>query len=322
MRTYGDLLRELRPSWAAVETEIVRSEPSAPCFQVEAKGALPLLRRSLELVLHWKAGEALLQAGRPLDPSVEEELQLRLGAMLSERRRGRPWEYIWGETFFFGRAFQVTEATLIPRADSEILVEEALRWAPTLEERPLRLGDFCTGSGCLGLTVALELEEAGRVWEKVHLLDLSSAALAIARENARRLAPSLPLSFQEADLLREEELGGPYDLLLMNPPYVTEAEYGTLSREVRCFEPKLALSDGGDGLAFYRSLFRRRPSSLLREGGYLLLEHGYRQRRALLRLVEETNYEVAGLREDYGQQDRVLVLRWSGAVGAGTYYRT
>lgn len=184
-------------------------------------------------------------------------------ALARRRAAGEPTQYVLGEADFYGLTLRVTPAVLIPRPETEQVVEEALRHLPA----QARVLDAGTGSGCIALAVQAQRPEAA-VWG----CDVSPEALAVARGNAERLG--LPATFVEADLLAPDaadRLPGELDLLVSNPPYIPEAEAPELDAVVREHEPHTALFAPGDALVFYRALVRLAPE-LLKPGGRLVLE--------------------------------------------------
>jgi release factor glutamine methyltransferase len=192
------------------------------------------------------------------DEELKELWWIHYGRYLHQRLEGMPTQYITGVQEFFGRDFRVTPDVLIPRPETEHLIETALRCQA---ETILDIG---TGSGCIAITLALETNA------RVTATDLSSAALNVARGNALRLAASV--DFVECDLgsaLRDRA----FDLIVSNPPYVPESDRPTLQREVRDHEPALALFAGTDGLAVYARLIPK-AARLLKPGGRLILELG------------------------------------------------
>jgi release factor glutamine methyltransferase len=244
-----------------------------------------------------------LQHDRPLG---EEELG-PLRALLRRRAGGEPVAYLVGVREFYGRPFRVTPAVLIPRPETETLVERALRWARAVagpEGAGLRLADAGTGSGCIACTLAAELPGA-----RVTAGDVSAEAVALARENAARLGLAGRLEVGEGSWDEPLAARAPFDALLSNPPYVTSAEMGGLMREVRDHEPRLALEAGADGLDAYRELLRR-CLPLLRPGGYLAVEIDPRRRDAVVALVRagrpEAEVVVTG---DLGGRPRVVEAR-------------
>ncbi|MGH9480627.1 MAG: peptide chain release factor N(5)-glutamine methyltransferase [Terriglobales bacterium] len=197
----------------------------------------------------------------------------RLTALAARRAAGAPLQYLTGVQEFYGRAFAVSPAVLIPRPETELLVEAALARMPA--QSSLRVLDVGTGSGCIAVTLALERPAA-----QLLATDLSPAALAVAAANARRLGAQV--EFMESDLLAG--VSGRFDLIVSNPPYVSEAEFATLQPEVRDHEPRLALVAGPRGTEHYARLISRAHASM-RPGGWLLLELGYASAHAVRALL-------------------------------------
>jgi release factor glutamine methyltransferase len=188
---------------------------------------------------------------------------IHFGRYLHERLRGKPLQYITKSSEFYGRPFRVTPDVLIPRPETEHLVERALALASDARH----VADVCTGSGILAITLALELHP-----ESVAACDLSAAALEVARANAAALEASV--EFTCCDLL--DALAGPFDLIVANPPYVTSGSIESLEREVRDHEPRLALDGGPDGLDVYRRLIPQAWDRLAQEG-WFIMEIGFDQ---------------------------------------------
>ena len=203
---------------------------------------------------------------------ASDELQ-RLEDATYERISGVPVQYIVGRQEFFGRYFTVNPSVLIPRPETELLVEKVISLKPTQGSRIIDVG---AGSGCIGITLALEVANL-----RVTLTDISLEALQTARINAANLGARVDIACM--DLL--EAASGPFDLIVSNPPYVSRAETSRLQREVREHEPHVALFAADDGLAAYRQLI---PSAqqLLRPGGYLLMEIGFGLEERVLDLFD------------------------------------
>lgn len=194
---------------------------------------------------------------------LREVWWIHYGRYLHERIQGRPTQYITGVQEFYGREFRVTPEVLIPRPETEHVIEAALALGEAaLTTGASRIVDIGTGSGAIAVTLALET--GGRVIAT----DLSTGALNVAKGNAARLGASV--DFVACDLA--SALAGPFDLIVSNPPYVPFSE--SLPREVRDFEPGVALYGGDDGLAVYRRLIPE-AARLLRPGGWLILELAY-----------------------------------------------
>jgi release factor glutamine methyltransferase len=192
------------------------------------------------------------------DEELKELWWIHYGRYLHQRIQGMPTQYITGTQEFFGRDFRVTPDVLIPRPETEHLIEAALKLpADTIL-------DVGTGSGCIAITLALETKS------RVVATDISPAALSVAKQNSRRLAAHV--DFLACDLgsaLRDRS----FDLIVSNPPYIAETDRATLQKEVRDHEPALALFAGADGLAVYARLIPE-AARLLRPGGRLILELG------------------------------------------------
>lgn len=218
---------------------------------------------------------------------------------LCDRRTARePLQYILGETEFMGLTFHVEPGVLIPRADTEILVEKALEWM----KPGARVLDIGTGSGA----IAVSLAKLGRQ-AQVTAVDVSDRALEIARQNAERNGAAV--EFVKSDCFSALK-GRKYDMIVSNPPYISEDEMRGLMPEVTR-EPELALFGGADGLDFYRRISREAPE-YLNEGGCLLFEIGWLQKDAVSALVKAHIGEPFALR-DYGQNWRVVGARKEGA---------
>ena len=218
---------------------------------------------------------------------------------LCDRRAARePLQYILGETEFMGLTFHVEPGVLIPRADTEILVEKALEWM----KPGARVLDIGTGSGA----IAVSLAKLGRQ-AQVTAVDVSDRALKIARRNAERNGAAV--EFVKSDCFSALK-GRKYDMIVSNPPYISEDEMRGLMPEVTR-EPELALFGGADGLDFYRRISREAPE-YLNEGGCLLFEIGWLQKDAVSALVKAHIGEPFALR-DYGQNWRVVGAKKEGA---------
>lgn len=221
--------------------------------------------------------------------------QLHYGRYLHERLRRKPTQYITGRQEFYGREFRVTPAVLIPRPETELAVETALRLAAGAR----RVLDVGTGSGCLAITLKKEWPGAA-----VFASDTSAGALEVARENARRLEAAV--EFFCADLL--EACGdSSLDLVVSNPPYISAAEMQTLAPEVRDYEPASALLGGESGAEFYRPLLAGAVRAL-RSGGWLVAELGHDTWPELEPLLDERWAERV-VERDLAGIDRVIALK-------------
>ena len=222
------------------------------------------------------------------DPALEDLLSRRLDRV--------PLAYLLGSVDFFRETYRVTQGVLIPRPDTELLVEEAIRRIP----RGARFADLCCGSGCIGISVLANRPDLTCV-----SVDLSPAAVALTEENAERNGVSDRIAVVCADLFAlPAELSG-FGAVLCNPPYIARSVIPTLSPEV-LHEPQAALDGGGDGLDFYRELAGR-LHSLLVPGGIALLEIGYDQKDAVTKIFSDAGAPPAIL-SDYGGNPRLAIL--------------
>ena len=230
-------------------------------------------RDALTLLLH-TLGITRAQFYANPDREVTPKQQAAYEAAIARRLANEPIQYITGDQEFFGLALRVTPAVLIPRPETEHLVEAVLA---ELKSSPApRILDIGTGSGAIAIALAHHLPQA-----QVVATDISSAALAIARENAARHNLADRIMFFESDLLAS--LSGPFDAIVSNPPYVPEADRATLHPQVRDHEPASALFAGADGLAIYRRLIPQALAALA-PNGLLALEIGHGQRDAIAQL--------------------------------------
>lgn len=203
----------------------------------------------------------------------DEQIKL-IDDMVQKRLGGMPLQYILGRAEFMSLPFCVTEDVLIPRQETELLVETVTR---SLSGG--RILDLCTGSGCIGVSLAHYMPNAF-----VDALDVSSAALKIARKNAEEIGVASRMRFICDDILKNVPKEK-YDAVVSNPPYIESEIIGTLQQEVRDFEPRVALDGGNDGLLFYRRIAEIMPD-VLKQGGVLALEIGEGQREAVVGLIE------------------------------------
>lgn len=228
------------------------------------------------------------------DDAIGEDEIMRFDMLVSLRAAGTPVPYLTGSQEFYGHHFHVTDAVLIPRPDTEVLVEQALVVAPA-EARIIDLG---TGSGCIASTLALELPES-----RVTATDASPDALEIARGNAEALGARI--DFLEGFWWDAVPKDAVFDLIVSNPPYIRPDDEHLKNLE---YEPLSALTDGIDGIECYRAII---PGAMqhLAPGGWILLEHGYDQAEDVTRLLLDAGFAAVRTRKDYGGNDRVTMGR-------------
>lgn len=228
---------------------------------------------------------------------IEQEQQKRYEELLAMRERRIPLQQITGTAWFMGYEFYVNDRVLIPRFDTELLVEEAGK----LLKSGMRLLDLCTGSGCILLSLLAEYDGLGL--EGVGA-DISAEALEVARINRDRLG--VQAEWIESDLF--SGIRGSFDLIVSNPPYIAEKELSGLMPEVREHEPRLALDGGEDGLYFYRRIVEQ-AAAYLNPGGWLCFEIGYDQGEALRKLLEAAGYDEIRIGKDLAGLDRTAIGR-------------
>lgn len=240
--------------------------------------------------------------------TVSEEEEKRYRELLEKRGKRIPLQHLTGVQNFMGLDFSVNAHVLIPRQDTEILVEEALK---NLHDG-MRILDLCTGSGCILISLLYYSNQCSGVG-----IDISGEALRVARENAERLldgrkvlkkidgqvAEVFPADFLKSDLTEAAE--GDFDMIVSNPPYIESKVIETLMPEVREHEPMLALDGSEDGLLFYRRIVGE-SRQVLKPGGMLLFEIGYNQGAAVKKLMEDAGYLEVQVVKDYAGLDRVV----------------
>ncbi len=219
---------------------------------------------------------------------------------IQRRSRGEPLQYIIGTQDFFGLTFKVSPAVLIPRPETELLVESALEFT----NQDSIICDVGTGSGCIAITLLCERPGASGV-----AIDVSEAALEVAKENAAEMKVDDRLTFSVSDLFDQIPDGfAPFDLIVSNPPYVAGDVIAGLQREVKDYEPQVALTPGPDGLSIIRRLIVEAPS-YLRKDGHMLLEIGFDQSEAVRELTEQSRFQLLDIRPDLQGIPRIVVLK-------------
>ncbi len=238
------------------------------------------------------------------DENAPSELRHEFRMLIERRCHHEPLQYIMGRCGFMNWDFYVDRSVLIPRQDTETLVEEFLTDITRVRpDKILRILDLCTGSGCVGISVKKYLDKLGFP-SKMTLADVSVDALTVARKNARD--NEAIVDFVISDLF--EHIAGQYDAILCNPPYIPSADCTELMPEVSWFEPRMALDGGEDGLDFYRRLAAEARDHLL-PGPGLYMEIGHDQAKTAGALFKEAGWSRISLRQDLAGHDRVLKVR-------------
>ena len=228
--------------------------------------------------------------------------------LIARRAAGEPVAYILGEREFYGLSFAVTPAVLIPRPDTELLVETALQYLPA--HTPCRILDLGTGSGAIAISLALH-----RPLAEVIAMDISADALAVAQSNARRLGAG-NVHFEIGDWYAAKNLKKSvknFDIIVSNPPYIAATDPHLANGDLR-FEPHRALASGEDGLNDLRQIIAGAPAYLA-PNGWLWLEHGFKQAAAVIELLRQQGFEQTGTRRDLAGLDRVSGGCWQTKAG-------
>lgn len=270
--------------------------------QLMARGDSPRLDAEVLLghVIDRSRAQLLARPELTLAPASVQ----RYRALIARRAQGEPVAYLTGWREFWSRRFRVTPATLIPRPETELLIELALERLPA--GMPLRIADLGTGSGAIALTLALERPAC-----RVTATDRSPDALGIARENAQNLGAG-NVEFRSGDWWTPLD-GERYDMIASNPPYIDANDPHLLQGDLP-HEPAEALTPGDNGMEAIEQIIPAAPAHLVR-GGWLLLEHGYEQADAVAALLEHHGYTAIEHRRDIGGHIRAVAARHDGNAG-------
>jgi release factor glutamine methyltransferase len=266
-----------------------------------AKKGVDSARLQIELILAHVLGVPRLKLYLNFERELTDE-ELDAARTLVKRRANRePLQHLLGSTSFCGFEIAVTPAVLIPRPETELLASRAWEYVSSITRESVAVLDFGTGSGCLAISIAAKCPRA-----RIHAVDISDAALAVARENARTHGTGERITFCASDGFAALPGGLRFDLIVSNPPYIPSEEIGTLDREVRDFDPRLALDGGADGLDFYRRLAEQ-GSGRLREDGRLMAEFGDGQAEAVRAIFEGQGWKVEAVEKDFAGKERFVI---------------
>jgi release factor glutamine methyltransferase len=235
--------------------------------------------------------------------SRREEFEVMLRRVL----RHEPVQYVIGETEFMGLRFFVDSSVLVPRPETELLVEEVLNHCRSIPHAQLRVLDIGTGSGNIAVSIAYSLKRV-----IVDAIDVSEKAVAMASKNAFEQRVGGRVHCYMADVFNDKSFrkNVHYDVIVANPPYIPIAEYFELPKNVKMYEPEISLTDGGDGLSFY---FRIADlgRALLKENGRLMMEVGHDQAPKVKEILSKKGYSDIRSTFDYGKIERILSAAWS-----------
>jgi release factor glutamine methyltransferase len=254
-------------------------------------------RLNIELLLAHVLQKKRLALYLEFERELDEATLERLREMVKRRAAGEPLQYITGETEFCGLKFAVDRRVLIPRPETELLVEKVA------ERKPKTIVDVGTGSGCIAVSLAVKLPEA-----EIVAIDASEDALVVAESNAKRHGVEKKIRFLRSDLLDGLPSSSRVDVIVSNPPYIASGDLAGLPKEVRDFEPVQALVAGEDGLEIFRRLAKTAGRVLTPEG-CAALELGAGQRVAVEELFVKENFVVADVVKDLQGHERVFVAQ-------------
>ncbi len=258
-------------------------------YQLFVDNDVPSPRLNAELLLMFVLGRERAYLYAHPERELTSDEHARYEEVIRERARGCPTQYITGHQEFWGLDLLVSPAVLIPRPETEHVVETVLELVKEYrcEGSRLRMVDVGTGSGCIALALASELPQT-----EIHACDISEEALEMARVNTARLGLGNKILFRKSDLLSVYEKEEKFDFVISNPPYVGEADADKVQRQVREFEPKIAVFSGHEGMDIYRRLIPQAKESLY-PGGWFVTEIGYSEEEKVRSLLAEwSNVQV------------------------------
>ena len=305
-KTFDELMKEKKGSEEKKETVIKKSfkedniQLLSKSIQYLKKYQVENARLDAEYIFAYVLGVKRVSLMLNFDVEITEEQKDLIRKYIVRRGKHRePLQYIVKEWEFYGYPFKVDERVLIPRKDTEILVEQCIMLMKELENP--KILDIGTGSGAISITLAKELPNS-----EVLGLDVSDDALKMAVEN-RELNNAANLKFLKSNVFQHVKDRN-YDLIVSNPPYIPVEEYNELMPEVKRYEPKMALTDGGDGYYFYKKISEE-SMQYLKNGGYLAFEVGYNQGETVSQFMEKSGFHIVGRIADYGGIERVIIGR-------------
>jgi len=266
------------------------------------KKTIPDPRLNAERLLSHVLQLERIQLYLQFDRILKEDELTHFRNMIDRRAKGEPLQYIVGYAEFMGLTFQVNPAVLIPRPETEILVERTLTLKDIVDKREVVIWDIGTGSGCIAIAVA-------KLWPECRVLatDISAESLQVARKNAELIGVDQRIRFLQHDVLKdpppsEENI----DIIVANPPYIGVQELPQLQDEVRFYEPEIALTDYGDGLNFYHGIFRLMKENL--PVHFIMLELSGLNQNKIINLTKQLNYKHINIFKDLNNIDRVLEI--------------
>lgn len=284
MKTYGDYF---------IETRRTLKEAGVEAYSLEAR-----------LLVAHAAGKTMEKLAADMNLYPSSAMGEKVRELIDRRLSGEPIAYVTGSWEFYGLPLVVDRSTLIPRMDTEVLVDSALKILRGRSKMDARVLDLCTGSGCIACAIASELPAS-----RVVAADIDPRCVSICRRNVLLNNLSPRVTSIDADALGAPPmLIGSFDMLVSNPPYIASAEIDTLDASVREYEPRKALDGGEDGLRFYREIVRR-WKSVIREGGHILFEVGETQSAEVQKLLRLASFKDVEAVKDTAGIERVVIGR-------------
>lgn len=262
----------------------------SPRLQVELLLAHLLKMPRMNLYLNFE---------RALSPTETDALR----ELIKRRGQREPLQHIVGSTSFCGFEITTNQNALVPRPETELLAEAGWQFLSTINHQPSTALDFGAGTGCISIALAAKCPNA-----KIVALDISTDAVALAKENAEKNKVAERIEFLHSDGFAALPKNSLFDLLISNPPYISTAEIKTLQPEVKNFDPRAALDGGADGLDFYR-MFAAQAKPFLKPDGKIMLEFGDEQAGAIRQIFEDEKWIVEEIKSDYSQRQRILIAR-------------
>lgn len=259
-------------------------------------------KRDVEELLCYAAKITLAELLANKDKETNDVAVSIYNKAINECLHGKPLAYIVHKVCFYGYDFFVNEGCLIPRVDSEVLIENILKKLAICHNTELDILDACCGSGCLGIALAKELKQRNVV-SRLTLIDKSQNAMQVAKLNCAK--HNIHAKYVIADVLSYGFGEGKYDVIVCNPPYIETNEIEYLDKQVKDYEPRMALDGGSDGLKFYRFLSKKVHNNL-KEKGFSIFEIGYNQGKTAKDIFLQQNLSVEIIK-DYGNNDRALI---------------
>lgn len=260
-------------------------------------------RLQIELMLGQVLNVPRLKLYLNFERALNESELVRVREMVKRRATREPLQHILGGTSFCGLEIKCSRAALVPRPETELLAERGWQFLSTLHSQPSTVLDLGTGTGCIAIALAAKAPQAA-----IHAIDISSEALALAKENADKSRVAERITFYSGDGFAALPGGLQFDLMVSNPPYIASAEIGALQNEVRDFDPRLALDGGKDGLDFYRRIAKE-GLAFLKRSGKLMVEFGDGQAGEVKKIFSDENWIVEEIVADYSSRARILIAR-------------